>query len=531
MGLRQRCQKVYQATQKLGIKSVRALARVTKLSKSSVHRISQRIKHRQQHPESYFWETPEGDQWLRLLVFATIYIFGIKQGIGSEVLSEFFHLLRLNRQIGVSPTALRRLEAQMRSMILTYQQEQNQQIASSQTPVEIIAGADETFFPGVVLVLMDLVSGYLVLEEKTPNRQYSTWLTQAQAGLGAMGSRVHVKSVVSDRGKALVQLAVQGLGCPSLPDLFHGMRCLSRSMGSRLGGQLARLHKQLRQTTEQVRRRLVEEKSVPSRLRQRLSRLQEEYNFVHSGVETYRRLLHQISLSVHPFAIDGSGFQTSGSVAAALYQQLPQLAALGTTYQLDKIEKALVQFSHQVLGIAAGINLWWQSLEQSLSLEGVETPLENWLLTYLLPEVYWQQQWVKTKNPALREVYAQAYEQACSQRLTHPLTLTLTSEEVEQWRDWARRMVNRFQRSSSAVEGRNGYLSRLYHSGRGISSRDLRVLTVIHNFDLRRADGSTAAQRLFGRTFPQLFPWLIEKMGDLPLPRKPRKLVNLTPAI
>ncbi len=51
------------------------------------------------------------------IVFATVYIFGIKQGIGSEVLSEFFHLLRLNRQIGVYPTALRPLEAQMRSKI------------------------------------------------------------------------------------------------------------------------------------------------------------------------------------------------------------------------------------------------------------------------------------------------------------------------------------------------------------------------------------------------------------------------------
>ena len=111
MGLRQRCQKVYQATKELGIKSVRALSRVTHLSKSSVHRLSQRIENRHQHPESYFWETPEGFEWLRLLVFATIYIFGIKQGVGSEVLSEFLHLLRLNRQIGVSPTALRRLEA------------------------------------------------------------------------------------------------------------------------------------------------------------------------------------------------------------------------------------------------------------------------------------------------------------------------------------------------------------------------------------------------------------------------------------
>ncbi|MDJ0691771.1 MAG: hypothetical protein QNJ41_25130 [Xenococcaceae cyanobacterium MO_188.B32] len=117
MGLPQRCQKVYQAMSTLRIKSLRALARATNISKSSVHRLSQRIKHRQQHPESYFWETPEGYEWLKILVFGTIYIFGIKQGIGSEVLSEFLHLLRLNRQIGVSPTALRRLEAQMRSEI------------------------------------------------------------------------------------------------------------------------------------------------------------------------------------------------------------------------------------------------------------------------------------------------------------------------------------------------------------------------------------------------------------------------------
>ena len=70
------------------------------------------------YPESEFWETPEGYQWLRLLVFATIYIFGIKHGVGSEALSEFFELVRLKSQIGISPTALRRLEVQMRSQIL-----------------------------------------------------------------------------------------------------------------------------------------------------------------------------------------------------------------------------------------------------------------------------------------------------------------------------------------------------------------------------------------------------------------------------
>jgi len=54
----------------------------------------------------------------------------------------------------------------------------------------------------------------------------------------------------------------------------------------------------------------------------------------------------------------------------------------------------------------------------------------------------------------------------------------------------------------------------------GLSQRRLQVLTVIHNFDLKRSDGSTAAQRLFGRQFPNLFDYLVEHMGDLPQPRK-----------
>jgi len=67
------------------------------------------------------------------------------------------------------------------------------------------------------------------------------------------------------------------------------------------------------------------------------------------------------------------------------------------------------------------------------------------------------------------------------------------------------------------VEGRNGYLSLIHHSARGLSQRRLQVLTVIHNFDLKRSDGSTAAQRLFGRQQICLTIWL---NTDLPQPRK-----------
>ncbi len=381
MNLRERCQQVYQAGKELRNSSLRRIARYTNLSKSSVHRLSQRIKHRHQYPESDLWETPEGYQWLRVLVFATIYIFGIKQGIGSEVLCEFFHLLRLNRQIGVSPTALRRLEAKMRSMILTYQEEQSQQLQLTPVQLKIIAGADETFFPGspgIVLVLMDLVSGYILLEKKTNDRKYQTWFDQVQTALSQIGMEGSIKSLVSDRAKALVQLAVQGLGCPSVPDLFHGMRCLSRTIGVRLGGRLARTKRQLQQTNREITARHLKKKPVSLSLSQRQAQLLEQYHFLETGVETYHSLLHQISTFVHPFALDGSGFQTGKDVATALRKLLPTLAALGQTYQVSKIEKALEQFSCQILAIGAGINLWWQGVEQSILWEEVDELTSSW---------------------------------------------------------------------------------------------------------------------------------------------------------
>ena len=290
-----------------------------------------------------------------------------------------------------------------------------------------------------------------------------------------------------------------------------------------MGGQLARTKRQLHQAQREITSRHLRRRPISLKLNQRLSRLQEQYRFIETGIETYRLLLHQVSTIVHPFAVDGSGFQTGVDVAKALRELLPMLAALGQTYHLSKIEKALEQFSCQILGIATGINLWWQGVEQSLLWEEVDELTQNWLLSCLLPEVYWLAQFSKTKNSALREVYQKAHEQAHRQLLAHELTLTLNNIEVDQWRDWASLMVTKFQRTTSAIEGRNGYLSRLHHSGRGLSESNLQVLTIIHNFDIKRADGSTAAQRFFGRTFPELFPWLIDKMGDLPHPRKPRK--------
>jgi len=157
MNIRQRCQAVFQAGYQLGQTSFRSLTQELMLSKSSIHRLHHRLRKRNQHPESPLWETEAGQQWLRLLVLAAIFVFALQGGMGCERLSQFFHLLRLDRHIGVSPTALRSLRAHVEATILDYQHSAQENLKKVSSGVEVCAAADETFFDQVVLVMLDLL--------------------------------------------------------------------------------------------------------------------------------------------------------------------------------------------------------------------------------------------------------------------------------------------------------------------------------------------------------------------------------------
>ncbi len=89
----------------------------------------------------------------------------------------------------------------------------------------------------------------------------------------------------------------------------------------------------------------------------------------------------------------------------------------------------------------------------------------------------------KTRHPELKQEYQQAANRAYEQLAAHAITQQMGVQQGQQWLDWAQWMNAKYQRTSSAVEGRNGYLSKLNHAERGLSAQSLKVLTIIHNFD------------------------------------------------
>ena len=56
----------------------------------------------------------------------------------------------------------------------------------------------------------------------------------------------------SDDARALVKLAVSGLGCVSVADLFHALRALGKPMGRALGQQAVTMKKQQNKLRQQL---------------------------------------------------------------------------------------------------------------------------------------------------------------------------------------------------------------------------------------------------------------------------------------
>ena len=118
MGLWDKSLQIFNCLCDHATQSVRHIAQQTGLSKSSVHRLTQAMERRNSHPESWFWETADGRQWLTRLVVATLYTFGLKRGVGLDTISEFFARLRLEKQVGCSPSALRGVMQALEAAIL-----------------------------------------------------------------------------------------------------------------------------------------------------------------------------------------------------------------------------------------------------------------------------------------------------------------------------------------------------------------------------------------------------------------------------
>jgi len=510
-----------------GKQSFRKLASLINRSKSSVHRHEQARVRRNQHPESVLWETDSGEAWQQMLVLATLYTFGMECHVGADKLAKFFKLIRMDTHVGTSPSTIRKQLNKIEELLPLFQQGCESD-ASTQSR-RVVVAADETFFGDfLILVLMDLSSGYLILEDISDDRCFDTWLEKAAPRLEALG--IDVNHAISDRAKALIKLAITGFECQSGADTFHAQYDVSKWLGAKLG----RLNAQAKKRHEAALQTVTKQQECVST--KALSGLAEQALHdekacveIQKTLADYHENLPGISDEIHPFSLQDNQPNDTERVLSGLEKRAQAFEKIAQSQDIDDSRQTMKKFRNQFDDLAVNVEFWWLWVTEILTGLAVDEVTQHWLTHTLLPVVYWHQQLQKTKNPKQREKYKQAWQRAVHDLQTDSFSTTLPESEMQRWLAWAEWMVQKFHRSSSAVEGRNGYLSQMYHNGRGLTEKRLRALTVIHNYGLKRLDGTTAAVRLFGREFPDLFSWLVTEMGQLPLPRKGGKRVVHNP--
>jgi hypothetical protein len=181
----------------------------------------------------------------------------------------------------------------------------------------------------------------------------------------------------------------------------------------------------------------------------------------------------------------------------------------------------------QLPALAALVDFWWQGVRQDLEPFVLSPQWGQWVHTCLLPMMYWDDQVARTRCRRRKARIRQALEAVRTAFERHPLTLRLAPHVLAAWQGWAVDRVKSFQRTSSAVEGRNGSLSQMQHNQRGLPKQRSKVWAVLHNFDGRAADGTTPAVRFFRRTFPDLFETVLSHIEVLPRARQRKDQVVL----
>ncbi len=141
------------------------------------------------------------------LVIATILVFGVMCGAGAGKIRFFFKLIRIFTHVGISESSIRNIADEIEKELIEFQKRHEAAI-NPEKPLEVIVGADETFSDEIILVLMEPASGFIFIEEEASDRTYSTWMEKVLDVINKMGLRI--KSVVSDRAKALIKLALKG---------------------------------------------------------------------------------------------------------------------------------------------------------------------------------------------------------------------------------------------------------------------------------------------------------------------------------
>jgi Family of unknown function (DUF6399) len=486
-----------------------------------------------------FFESTPGLAFLHRLVLALHMVFVEIGACGIRLVCLFIQMTGLNRFVGASYGTQQAINRCVEEAIIAYRREEMERLARDMTPKDITATQDETFTGGLCLVAMEPVSNYLLLEHIAEARDHDTWHELMASALAPL--KCNVIQSTSDEASGLLAYVAQSLGAHHSPDLFHVQHELPKAIAAPMAAKQRAAHKAVTQAEEMLNRvqeRLDNTNGQPAKhgpgrppkaavsleqSTQDVAAARQEHPRLAGQRETASQSIRAIGHAYQFVDLERGGRRNGKLIASDIQRQIDTIRPIAQQEGLSEACLARIDKAERVVPkMQATIEFVSGYVRQQVRQLDLAPPASYAMHAHLMPSYYLERVASTRTRTAGEPLHALA------ERLRTPLFQpegvfgTLPPVEQEQLQHKAKTLAEVFQRSSSNVAGRNGYLSLRNHQLRGLARpRKRACLTTIHNFFLTRPDGTTAAERFFGQKPRSMFATVLEAVEIPPAPLSP----------
>jgi hypothetical protein len=383
------------------------------------------------------------------------------------------------------------------------------------------------------------VSNYIVLEQVAPARDQDTWNEHMEQALAGLLCRV-IQST-SDEAPGLLAYVAHHLGAHHSPDVFHVQHELSKAVSAPIATKqratakaVAKAEETLKRMSEPLHNPTASpERRGPGRPSKVAPSLEQATQEVEASRHAHQRLtqsreqvgqcIRAIGHAYHCVDLERGVRRNGKLIASDIQEPINTIRTIAQQEHLSETCLAHIEKAARVVPkMQATIEFVSGYVRQQVHQLALPPTASYAMHAHLIPSYYLE------RVASTRTVTQGEPLRALAERLRTPLfapdgTLSaLPPAAQDRLKQEASKLAEVFQRSSSNVEGRNGYLSLRNHQLRGLDHpRKRACLTAVHNFFLTRADGTTAAERFFGRKPRSMFAAILESVEIPPAPLSP----------
>jgi Family of unknown function (DUF6399) len=458
---------------------------------------------------------------------------------GIRLVCLFLHLTGLDRFVAASYGAQQQVNVQIEQAMVTYRHDETARLAQDMPRKDLTVTQDETFTGGLCLITMDPESNFILVEQLAQARDQVSWHEGMAPALAQLNCRV-IQST-SDEAPGLLAYVEHSLEAHHSPDLCHVQHELVKAVSGPMATKERATHKAVTEAKEQLERLQNDpqssgnetEKRAPGRPPKEPVSLEQAEQALEAARREHARLCEQreqVKASIRGIGHDyhfvdlERGVRRNGQLMASdIQEHIDQIRSVAQQEglsqrcleRLDKAERVVPKMQGTIEFVS-------RYVAQQVAQLDVTPPVSFAMHAKLIPAYYLD------RVAGTRSVSDGEPLHELAERLRAPLFESggvlnaLSPEAQDHLHDEAKRLAPVFQRSSSNVEGRNGYLSLRSHQLRGLDlPRKREGFTAIHNFFLPRPDGTTAAERFFGQKPRSMFAAILDSVELAPTPLSP----------